>query len=89
MPTLVPSGWWLLDLPVPSQAVPGTLIQLVVLPEAGHQSIPSIGGIVVDVHPAEYEGDGLVGSIVFPPEFASTTAVSIAEDRISVLVDAS
>ena len=85
----VPPGWWVLDLPVPSEATAGTRIQLVVLPEAGHQPVPPIGGIVTAVRKAEYAGDGPVGSVAFPPDLAATAAVAIAEDRVSVLVDAS
>ena len=85
----VPSGWWVLDLPVPSGASSGTRIQLVVLAEAGHQPVPPIGGIVTGVRPAEYAGDGPVASVAFPPDLAATAAVAIAEDRVSVLVDAS
>ena len=85
----VPPGWWILDLPVPSGATAGTLIQLVVLPAAGQQPVLPIGGIVTAVRPAEYAGDGPVGSVAFPPDRASAAAVAIAEDRISVLVDAS
>ena len=85
----VPPGWWLLDLPLPSETAPGTRVQLVVLPDAGNQPVPPIGGIVTDVRPSEYAGDGPVGSVAFPPDLAATAAVAIAEDRISVLVDAS
>ena len=86
--TAVPPGWWLVDVIVPAEATPGTEIQLVVLPSPGHRPIPPIGGLVTGVRPADYEGDGLTGSVAFPPDRAATAAVAIAEERVSVLVQA-
>ncbi len=85
----VPPGWWLLDLPVPSDATVGGRISLVVRPEAGQQPAPPIGGIVTAVRSGDYDGDAPIGAVAFPPDLAATAAVAIAEDRFSVLVDAS
>ncbi len=84
----VPAGWWLVDVAVPVEAAAGTMVQLVVLPSPGHQAIPPIGGLVTAVRPAAYEDDGLVGSVAFPPDRAATAAVAVAEERVSVLVQA-
>ena len=86
--TVVPPGWWLLDVVVPTEATAGTQIQLVILPSPGHRPIPPISGLVTGVRTADYEGDGLIGSVAFPPDRAATAAVAIAEKRVSVLVQA-
>lgn len=86
---LIPPGWWVLDLPVPSEAVSGTRIQLVVLPDGDRQPVPPIGGIVTDVRSPEYGGDETIGSVAFPPDRAATAAVAIAGDNVAVLLEAS
>lgn len=83
-----PPGWWLVDVAVPAEAAAGTQVQLVVLPHPGHRPIPPIGGVVTGVRPANFEGDGLIGSVAFPPDRAATAAVAIAEKRVSVLLQA-
>ena len=85
---VVPPGWWLVDVVVPTEASAGTQVQLVILPTPGHRPIPPIGGVVTGVRPADYEGDGMIGSVAFPPDRAATAAVAIAEKRVSVLVQA-
>ena len=85
---VVPPGWWLVDVVVPAEATAGTHVQLVVLPSPGHRPIPPIGGLVTGIRPADYESDGLIGSVAFPPDRAATAAVAIAEKRVSVLVQA-
>ncbi len=85
----VPAGWWLLDLAVPSDATIGTRISLVVRPYDGQQPAAPIGGIVTAVRAGEYAGDPPIGAVAFPPDLAAAAAVAIAEDRVSVLVDAS
>jgi len=84
----VPPGWWLVDVGIPAEAGAGTRVQLVILPSPGHRPIPPIGGLVTEVRPAAYQNDGLVGSVAFPPDRAATAAVAVAEDRVSVLVQA-
>ena len=87
-PILVPPGWWLLDVAVPAETTAGMSVQLVILPSTGERVLPPIGGLVTSVRPGEYQSDGLVGSVAFPPERAATAAVAIAEDRVSVLIEA-
>ena len=86
--TAAPTGWWLVDVTVPAEASAGSQVQLVILPSPGHRAIPPIGGLVTAVRPGEYDGDGLIGSVAFPPDLAATAAVAIAENRVSVLVEA-
>ena len=88
VPAMVPPGWWLVDVAVPAEAAAGTQVQLVILPSLGHRPIPPIGGLVTGVRPAEYQGDGLIGAVALPPDRAATAAVAIAEERVSVLVQA-
>ena len=84
----VPPGWWLVDVNVPSEATAGTRVQLVILPSPGHLPVPPIGGLVTGVRSGPYEDEGLVGTVAFPPDRAATAAVAVAEDRVSVLVEA-
>ena len=88
VPMAVPPGWWLVDVAVPAEAAVGSQIQLVILPAPGHRPTPPIGGVVTGVRPADFEGDGLVGAVAFPPDRAATAAVAIAEKRVSVLLQA-
>ena len=88
VPITVPPGWWLVDVGLPAEATAGTQVQLVILPSTGHQPIPPIGGLVTGVRPAQYEDDGLIGSVAVPPDRAATAAVAVAEKRVSVLVQA-
>lgn len=83
-----PSGWWLVDVTVPAETSAGSQVQLVILPAPGHRAVPPIGGLVTAVRPGEYDGDSVIGSVAFPPDLAATAAVAIAEDRVSVLVQA-
>lgn len=87
-PILVPPGWWLLDVAVPAETTAGMSIQLVILPASGERVLPPISGLVTSVRPGEYQSDGLVGSVAFPPDRAATAAVAIAEDHVSVLIEA-
>ena len=86
-PILVPPGWWLLDVAVPAETTAGMSVQLVILPPSGERALPPIGGLVTSVRPGDYQSDGLVGSVAFPPARAATAAVAIAEDRVSVLIE--
>ncbi|MXZ68349.1 MAG: hypothetical protein F4X18_10830 [Acidimicrobiia bacterium] len=87
-PLQVPRGWWLLDVAVPTDTTAGMSVQLVILPSSGERALPPIGGLVTSVRPGDYQSDGLVGSVAFPPDRAATAAVAIAEDRVSVLIEA-
>ena len=87
-PITVPPGWWLLDVAVPAETAAGMSVQLVILPASGERPLPPIGGLVTSVRPGEYQSDGLVASVAFPPDRAATAAVAIAEDRVSVLIEA-
>ena len=87
-PIEVPDGWWLLDVAVPAETIAGMSVQLVILPASGERALPPISGLVTSVRPGEYQSDGLVGSVAFPPDRAATAAVAIAEDRVSVLIEA-
>jgi len=87
-PIEVPPGWWLLDVAVPADTTAGMTVQLVIRPGLGEQPVPPIGGVVAGVRPAEYAKEGLIGSVAFPPDQAATAAVAIAEDQVSVLIEA-
>ncbi|MCY3538611.1 MAG: hypothetical protein OXH10_01935 [bacterium] len=87
-PIEVPPGWWLLDVAVPADTTAGMTVQLVILPGLGDQPVAPIGGVVAGVRPSEYANKGLIGSVAFPPDQAATAAVAIAEDQVSVLIEA-
>lgn len=87
-PAEVPPGWWLVDVAVPAEAAPGAQVQLVVLPSPGRRPLPPIGGVVTGVRTADFADDGLIGSVALPPDLAATAAAAIAEERVSVLVQA-
>ena len=42
-----------------------------ILPASGERPLPPIGGLVTSVRPGEYQSDGLVASVAFPPDRAA------------------
>jgi len=83
-----PDGWWVVELDLPSDAVAGAAIQLVILPEPGTSPLPPVGGIIMSVREPDrgFGSGGLIGSVAVPPDQAATAAVAIANDRVSVLI---
>ena len=83
-----PTGWWVVELDRPSDAVPGAAVQLVILPEPGISPVPPVGGVVMPVRQpqAGFGSGGVSGSVAVPPDRAATAAVAITNDRVSVLI---
>ena len=82
-----PPDWWIVELTIPTDAEPGSRVQLVIVPEPGSDPQNPIAGVVVTVTTEDVLGGGrAVGSVAVSAADAASAAVAIANDRVSVLI---
>ena len=84
----VPEGWWSMEVQLPTGAVPGQNVQLIVLGTAPDMNPWSIPGIIIAPAP---EGDPLAfeelpGLVAVPAESATVAAAAVAEARVAVIL---
>ena len=84
----VPEGWWIIELDLPADVVPGQTLQLVVLADQGLEAPDPIPATVVAAgsRSGGLLGDGGPGRAAVPPDLAATAASAVADGRVSVLI---
>ncbi len=81
-----PPGWWVVRLPVPLGAAPGTEIRVVLLPSDPTKQPEAVPGVVI--RPAEGPGSGFSdpeGSVAIPEESIERVALAASTSRVVVL----
>lgn len=76
----VPPGWWIVTVPIPSGAVAGDEVRLVLLDSAG-----DVPGVVADPGSDDAFSSG-DGSVAVPPEGSTEVALAAANGRLVVLL---
>ena len=83
-----PEGWWTMEVQLPTGAVPGQEVQLILLPTGPDDRPRSVPGLVIAPAP---EGDPLAiedppGLVAVPAESATVAATAVAEARVAVIL---
>ena len=86
-----PAGWWTMEVQLPTGAVPGQEVQLILLPSGPDDEPRSVPGLVIA--PAPTDPDPLAiepepGLVAVPENLAMMAAAAIAEGRVSTILGA-
>lgn len=82
-----PEGWLVLSVPLPTGALPGARVLLVVGSPDPDQAAGQYDGVVVGVVESSDPFDPGGGTVAIPPEAAAEVAPAVLEGRVAVLVE--
>jgi hypothetical protein len=86
-----PAGWWTMEVQLPTGAVPGQEVQLILLPFGPDDDPRSVPGLVIAPAPADPDPLAIEpepGLVAVPDSLAMMAAAAIAEGRVSTILGA-
>lgn len=83
----IPDGWWSFEAPIPTDAVVGQSLQLIVSPSPQAPAAPVVPAVVVRAAtPGSTLSAGSPGIVAAPADTVAIAAVAASENRLTVLL---